>query len=297
MDMDSLTSGQMAKINRVSDKALRVYEKKGILVPKHVDEATGRRHYSIQQSVKLDMIQQLQHVGLSLEEIAEVNDRKDIRYLRETISEHRSRLDEQLKRITAARQMADDFIESCDTYLNMPLYDQIMFENLPPQRIIKIKIPPKDGMDTTRKPSTVEAWEMIMRYTKRFIIDNGYPAMLFHDIGSLLSVESLENEIDPFITHTFVFLDNMLAEECEGSEILPRGHCLTLYGNEAYDEKGFSLSEQRIGRLRDYADKKGLEIAGSAFGETLCRWPRQLDERFKLGHRLCLPVRYEHERR
>lgn len=295
--MDYLTSGQMAKINRVSDKALRVYEKKGILVPKHVDEKTGYRHYDIQQSVKLDMIQQLQHVGLSLDEIAEINEKKDVGFLREAIQTHRSEIDKQIQTLEAAKRTADEFVESCNAYLDVPIYDQIMLENLPSRRVLKIEIPNQSDMSTSTKPSTVEAWEMILRYTKRAIIDRGYPAMLFHDVGSILSVKSLENDTDPFITHTFVFLDGVSANDYEGSEVFERGRCLTLYGNEAYDSEGLSLSEDRVKRLCEYAQKKGMDIAGDAFGETLCRWPRLFDEGFTLGHRLCLPIRYSKDNR
>lgn len=58
--MKRLSIGQMAKMNRVSEKALRLYHENGILVPAYVDESSGRRYYDIQQSTKLDMILQLQ---------------------------------------------------------------------------------------------------------------------------------------------------------------------------------------------------------------------------------------------
>lgn len=57
--MGMLTSGQMGKANRVSEKAMRIYEKKGLLEPEHIDEETGWRYYSIEQSTKFDLILEL----------------------------------------------------------------------------------------------------------------------------------------------------------------------------------------------------------------------------------------------
>lgn len=94
-----------------------------------------------------------------------------------------------------------------------------------------------------------------------------------------------------------VFLDGASAGDHGGSEVFERGRCLTLHGNEVYDSKGLSLSGGRIKRMREYARKKGTGIAGDAFGETLCRWPRLFDEGFALGHRLCLPIRYGQDNR
>ena len=51
-----LTIGQMAKLNRISEQTLRLYEKKGLLPPAAKDESTGYRFYDIRQSAVLDMI-------------------------------------------------------------------------------------------------------------------------------------------------------------------------------------------------------------------------------------------------
>ena len=95
--MNKLSIGQMAKLNRVSERALRLYQQKGILEPCEIDENTGYRYYGISQSTKLDMIMQLQFLGLSLDEIKEVNDRKDISLLKDIASNHLATIEEQLR--------------------------------------------------------------------------------------------------------------------------------------------------------------------------------------------------------
>jgi DNA-binding transcriptional MerR regulator len=64
--------GQFSKINRVTTKALRHYEKVGILLPEKVDEWTGYRYYSSKQLPRLSQIITLKQMGMSLTDIKEI---------------------------------------------------------------------------------------------------------------------------------------------------------------------------------------------------------------------------------
>ena len=48
-----LSIGQMARLNAVSEKALRLYQAKGILEPAYTDEASGYRYYTLGQCATL----------------------------------------------------------------------------------------------------------------------------------------------------------------------------------------------------------------------------------------------------
>lgn len=65
---------------------------------------------------------------------------------------------------------------------------------------------------------------------------------------------------------------------------------LSLYLYQAYDH-GRELDSERLLRMRDYAYNKKMVIAGDAFGESLCRYPRFFDSGDFLLYRLCVPVR------
>ena len=69
MDDVLLRIGEIAAIFGVSVKALRVYEKMGILKPVKVDEKTGYRYYSPDQVKQLDAVLELRELGFSLAEI------------------------------------------------------------------------------------------------------------------------------------------------------------------------------------------------------------------------------------
>jgi len=64
-----LRIGEIAAFFNVSVKAMRVYEKLGILTPEKVDEQTGYRYYTAGQVKQLDAILDLKRLGFSLSEI------------------------------------------------------------------------------------------------------------------------------------------------------------------------------------------------------------------------------------
>ena len=87
------TSGQMAELNGVSRKTLRLYQQKGVLEPKYVDESSGYRYYTIEQIAQLDLIQKLQAVGLTLQQIGELLKQNDIGALEQCMREQAASLD------------------------------------------------------------------------------------------------------------------------------------------------------------------------------------------------------------
>ena len=72
MDDKMMKIGEMARFNRVSITALRLYDKVGILRPCYTDPETNYRYYSIHQKARLDMIQYMKELGMSLGEIREI---------------------------------------------------------------------------------------------------------------------------------------------------------------------------------------------------------------------------------
>jgi len=67
-----LRIGEIAGFFNVSVKAIRVYEKMGILKPVKVDENTGYRYYSADQVKQLDALLELREIGFSLAEIKDL---------------------------------------------------------------------------------------------------------------------------------------------------------------------------------------------------------------------------------
>ncbi len=73
-----MEKNELLKISELADffgttpKAIRLYEKKGIIIPCKVDPQTGYRYYSADQVKKLNVLVELQELGFSLNEIKKI---------------------------------------------------------------------------------------------------------------------------------------------------------------------------------------------------------------------------------
>ena len=69
MDESLLRIGEVAAFFNVSVKAIRLYEKKGIIAPIKIDPSTGYRYYTADQIHQLNALVELKALGFSLAEV------------------------------------------------------------------------------------------------------------------------------------------------------------------------------------------------------------------------------------
>jgi DNA-binding transcriptional MerR regulator len=68
-EADEVSIGEFARLSRLSPKALRLYDRAGLLEPARVDPATGSRYYGHDQLERAHMVAALRQVGIPLTEI------------------------------------------------------------------------------------------------------------------------------------------------------------------------------------------------------------------------------------
>ncbi|MFH9549202.1 MerR family transcriptional regulator [Streptomyces sp. NPDC051445] len=76
-DGELLTIGAFAARARLSAKALRLYDRLGLLAPAHVDEASGYRYYRAGQVERARLVAMLRQLDMPLARIAEVLESTD----------------------------------------------------------------------------------------------------------------------------------------------------------------------------------------------------------------------------
>lgn len=74
MESGLMTIGEIAEFYGVSRKAMRIYEKKGIIKPVRVNPGNGYRYYSAEQVEQLNALIELKTLGFSLDEIKNIID-------------------------------------------------------------------------------------------------------------------------------------------------------------------------------------------------------------------------------
>lgn len=102
-----LSITQIAKYRKIPTERLRYYDKIGLLKPDYIDPMTGRRYYSAQQCEKLGTIKELRNMNLSLKEIEDYFDGRNLEKSERILSEHY----ELLKQEIAAKQEISRVLE------------------------------------------------------------------------------------------------------------------------------------------------------------------------------------------
>ena len=72
-----LTITELAKLKNITSETLRHYDRIGLLKPDHISES-GHRYYSIRQYERLGTILELKEIGMSLKEIEEYFDNRNL---------------------------------------------------------------------------------------------------------------------------------------------------------------------------------------------------------------------------
>ncbi len=101
--------GMFSKMGKVTIKALHHYDEVGLLVPDHVDAATGYRYYTTQQLFRLHKIVALRQIGFSIAQIAEIVDGHGIDAI---LSKRKAELEQQSQIVTDQLFRLNHYIKS-----------------------------------------------------------------------------------------------------------------------------------------------------------------------------------------
>ncbi len=95
-----LKIGEFSRLSHLTVKALRFYEKKGILLPASTDEWTGYRLYETAQLEEAAHVKAYRQLGLSIDEIRAIQAGADVRQIliekARVLNEEKSRIDSRL---------------------------------------------------------------------------------------------------------------------------------------------------------------------------------------------------------
>ena len=283
-----LSIGQMAKLNGISEKTLRVYHKKGILVPCRIDQETGFRYYRLDQCATLDMIQQMKALGFSLDEIGCILRQNDIDSLEKCVRAKIEDIEREEARLDLVKSLGRSILDTCTFSRQHPEFRTIHYEILPDRRIIRIA--PFEVLQNLSKKEVVDSWERILRKCKRLFLDGTYPFTLFRNISEAIPIANLRNSKVCFC-HAILFVDQTYPNLYDKAEIVPEGLFATYYDDNFSDESGlyaeFAIALHMVEELRS----NGYEPTGDYIGEVIAETPVFCTERGGMLSRLQIPVR------
>jgi DNA-binding transcriptional MerR regulator len=259
--MDNFTIGKMAKLNNISEQALRLYDKIDLLKPHYVDDQTGYRYYNIKQCARLDMIHYMKELGMSLNQIKEHLDRQDIEVIQEVLRRQKKLVDDSIVALTHKRRAIVRSLESYRRYAAAPREGIIVLEHLPVRKIYRYKC----GINIYEHETDV--YEYILRELKKQILLHELPMAYFCNVGSIIRKEVLA--MDKFESdEIFLFVDEEF-EAPEGIELIPPGTFACIY----FDHFTFLKEKKYACMLLEHIKHNKYHIAGDYICEVVAELP------------------------
>lgn len=140
--------GEVAQMFHISVGSLRHYEKLGLIQPEYTDASSGYRYYGIQQFEHLNTIRYLRALGMSLEDIADFLQNKDVGKIQEMLIQQRETVRRKQQELQIIERKINTRLESLADAMSSQL-DIIRLIKTPPRQIAWIRnhLSPKSYLD------------------------------------------------------------------------------------------------------------------------------------------------------
>lgn len=275
--MEKLTIGQMAKLNHVSIQALRLYDEMDILKPIEINDVTGYRYYDVKQSAQIDMIQYMKATGMSLKEIKNIFDHRDLIQLNDVLHQHLKQIDTQIQDLYLQKKAVKKMIQSYDRYLKSPCDGTITLEYIEERKIYSSMVQSNfydDGL---------EAYETILKELKKDMGKQGIPEIYYYNAGTTIFIQDFKEK--KYVSHEiFVFVD----QDCTSSYLhtVPSGMYVCMYCDD------FDKEKEYIQKLYNYIEKNDYRMNGDYICEVLTELPITKSNKREMFLRLQVPITF-----
>jgi len=236
-----LKIGEFSKLSHLTVKALRYYEKEGLLVPVSVDKWTGYRFYETSQLQTAAEIKSFRQLGLTIEEIKQIHTGADAKAI----------LTAKAEALRTEKQQLE---------VRLSIIHHILEENSMKYQITE-KIAP--GGIVYFSETTLKAYSDIMQWIPALgaaclELNPGMkctePA---YEFCEYLDEEYKETEIR--VRHSEMVTELGQEDDNIHFKILPETRVISLYHKGSYDGLG-----EAYAYIMKFAKDNGLEVAGPA---------------------------------
>lgn len=270
----------MAKVNKITIQTLRHYDNIGLLKPSMVDEDTGYRYYHINQSAKLDLINYMKLLGMSLDKIKKLFEKNNPELIIENLNEQLKWIEENKKKLEVMERGAMRFRENLKEYTRTLEDESINIVEFPERRIFCYD----SGVNIYEKG--IETYEYMLRELKNQVQINNLPMIYFYNVGSIIRRKNIAAR-NYKSTEIFVFVDNDYSSE-EGFEKVIEGKyaCICFKGEEGFENELYHAE-----KLLDFINENDYEITGDYLCEVITELPVFNENSRGMFIRLQVPIR------
>lgn len=240
---------EMAKLRNISTETLRHYDRIDLLKPVHVDPDTGYRYYSITQYEKIGTIRELKNLGMSLREIKEYFDNRNVESSRILLTEQKEKIDEQIDKLIRIRQEINAKIDFLDIVRTTDLNDEIRIKHFKARQYVYFNRTVSDDIELSYDSVSLERVLSKSKQSMPIFVTNRY--------GGLVSRADILKNVKPLSAKMIILYDGEEdVDECNIIEA-PEGDylCMFYVGN-------FWNREESIEKMLTYMKENDLVLAG-----------------------------------
>ena len=278
MDDKMMKIGEMAQFNRVSVTTLRLYDKVGILKPCYTDPETNYRYYSIHQKARLDMIQYMKELGMSLGEIREILEKGDIQLIESTLISKKKQVKEEIAQLGLRLGAITRAIESVERFRKAPDCGMITVEYISHRKVYVMHT------DTNFYEHDISVYEEILEDLKENLINQGLPQVYYCNAGTIMRREDVLN-LKMESHEIFLFVDDDFPDH-ESVRRIDSAMYACIYLDSFDDEPEYA------GRLLKYCEDQGYAVCGDYICEVLTEFNVFDSEKRSMFLRLQVPLRF-----
>lgn len=139
-DKKYFSIGEVARLKKVTIKALRYYHDIGFLVPRYIDESNGYRYYSLDQFIHLDLIKMGRSTGVSIKELQKLFSFADMEYLSQFLKEKNKEIQEQINQLNEIKSEIELFSNKVDEWKMVSKTDEWKMEYFPVRYLVTASI-------------------------------------------------------------------------------------------------------------------------------------------------------------
>lgn len=279
MDSKLIKIGDFSKLNHVSISTLRLYDEIGILKPIFIDKSTNYRYYSINQNARLDMIQYMKELNMSLSEIKDVLNSNDLNLIESTLIKKKRQIKDQISDLNNSLNAISRTISSIERFRTSPKKWMITIEYIPHRRIYTMKT------KSNFYDYDISMYEKELKTLKDTMIDNNIPQVYFCNAGSSINKDDfinnryISNEVFVIVDDDFPTLENV--------KRLDSGMYACIYLDDFEEEVLYGR------KLLDFCIKNNYTICGNYICEVITEFNVFSDQKRSMYLRLQVPLTFK----
>jgi DNA-binding transcriptional MerR regulator/effector-binding domain-containing protein len=241
------TVKELSKITNVSARNIRYYDTIGLFAPSGTLD-NGYRYYTIEKIEELRLISYLRHTGISIKEIKQHLENRDIDEYTEILNNQIKKLEEDLNHINALKTRLHNKVASLDYIRKLPSFDKVVVEKLAKQEIVKLMQPIMTPLD----------WETAMN-------DFGNelpPSLVIGETGFFVDIN--KDRTTPEFEGLFMLADDPFIRKSDKLTYLEEEYYLCVYFKGNHED---ALDKYKL--LKKYAKQHNLDLKNYALERTL----------------------------